>query len=126
MQATQFKVSDKLTLVAVETEDDTTCTEYTCSVEVKLAGDSIWDCELDTVTITSIHIHETDWGDDTSSIHIRVAYTVDGFDDGEALEESWRMYTDSGFEEAVSELLGESVSFTEQGMQEDGYASMEL
>ena len=126
MQATQFNVSDKLTLTSVETEDDTTSTEYTCNVDVQLAGDSIWDCELDTVTITSIHIHETDWGDDTSSIHIRVAYTVDGFDDGEALEESWRMYTDTGFEEAVSELLGESVSFTEQGMQEDGYASMEL
>jgi len=122
MQATQFKVSDKLTLTEVETENDTTCTEYTCSVEVKLAGDSIWDCELDTVTITSIHIAETDWGDDTSSIHIRVAYTVDG---EEEYEESWRIYTDSGFEETVSELLGEEISFTEQGMQEDGRASME-
>jgi hypothetical protein len=39
---------------------------------------------------------------------------------------SWRIYTDTGFEEAVSELLGTDVSFTEQGMQEDGVASMEL
>ena len=125
MQATQFKVSDKLTLVGVTQEDDTTNTEYKCNVDVTLAGDSLWDCELETVTITSIHISETDWGDGDTSIHIAVCYSVDGFDDGEALEGSWRLYTDSGFEEAVSTLLGTSVSFTEQGMQDDGYASME-
>ena len=125
MQATQFKVSDKLTLTSVETEEDTTCTEYTCNVDVQLAGDSIWDCTLDTVTITSIHIAETDWGDGDTGIHIAVCYDVDGVS-GEEVEDSWRIYTDSGFEAAVSDLLGESVSFTEQGMQDDGYASMEL
>jgi hypothetical protein len=36
------------------------------------------------------------------------------------------MYTDSGFSDAISALLGTDVSFTEQGMQDDGYASMEL
>ena len=123
MQATQFKVSDKLTLVGVTQEDDTTNTEYKCNVDVTLAGDSIWDCELETVTITSIHISETDWGDGDTSIHIAVCYEVDG---DEEYEGSWRLYTDSGFEEAVSTLLGTSVSFTEQGMQDDGYASMEL
>jgi hypothetical protein len=123
MQATQFKVSDKLTLVGVTQEDDTTNTEYKCNVDVTLAGDSIWDCELETVTITSIHISETDWGDGDTSIHIAVCYEVDG---DEEYEGSWRLYTDSGFEEAVSDLLGTSVSFTEQGMQDDGYASMEL
>jgi hypothetical protein len=35
------------------------------------------------------------------------------------------MYTDSGFESAISELLGFEVRFTEQGMQDNGYASME-
>jgi hypothetical protein len=55
-------------------------------------------------------------------LHIGVVYTVNGEEDYEG---SWRMYTDSGFEECVSELLGYSVSFTEQGMQENGYASME-
>ena len=125
MQATQFKVSKKLKLVSTEVEDDTTNTEYKCNVEVQLAGDSIWDCELETVTVKSIHISETDWGDGSgdTSIHIAVCYEVDGDDEYEG---SWRMYTDSGFEEAVSELLGTSVSFTEQGMQDDGYASMEL
>ena len=123
MQATQFKVSKKLKLVGVTQEDDTTNTEYKCNVKVQLAGDSIWDCELETVTITSIHIAETDYGDGDTSIHIAVCYNVDGDDEYEG---SWRMYTDSGFEEAVSDLLGTSVSFTEQGMQDDGYASMEL
>ena len=115
-------VSDKLTFVSKEVDDDTTSTEYKCNVEVQLAGDSIWDCELETVTIKSIHIHETDYGDGYISTHIAVCYEVDGDD---APEGSWRMYTDSGFEAAVSELLGTRVFFTEQGMQEDGYASME-
>jgi len=126
MQATTFNVSDKLTLASTDTDEDSVSTTYNCNVEVQLAGDSIWDCELEAVTITSIHISETDWGDGDTSIHIAVCYSVDGFDDGEALEGSWRIYTDSGFEAAVSELLGTDVTFTEQGMQDDGYASMEL
>jgi len=123
MQATQFKVSKELTLISKLVEDDTTLTEYKCNVEVQLAGDSIWDCTLETVTVTGIHIAETDYGDDDTSIHIAVCYNVDG--DAE-YEDSWRLYTDSGFEEAVSALLGTDVTFTEQGMQDDGYASMEL
>jgi hypothetical protein len=125
MQATQFKVSNKLTLVGVTQEDDTTNTEYKCNVEVQLAGDSIWDCELETVTVKSIHISETDYGDGSgdTSIHIAVCYEVDG--DAEH-EGSWRLYTDSGFSDAISALLGTDVCFTEQGMQDDGYASMEL
>ena len=122
MQATTFNVSDKLTFVSTEVEDETTNTEYKCNVEVQLAGDSAWDCEIETVTVTSIHISETFW-EDTSTVHIAVCYNVDG--DAE-YEDSWRLYTDSGFADAISTLLGESVSFTEQGMQDDGYASMEL
>jgi hypothetical protein len=124
MQATQFKVSDKLTLATTDTSEDSVSTTYDCNVEVQLAGDSIWDCELEAVTVTSIHIHETFYEDGDSSIHIAVCYDVDGVS-GEEVEGSWRMYTDSGFEEAVSALLGTSVTFTEQGMQDDGYASME-
>jgi hypothetical protein len=123
MQATQFKVSKKLKLVGVTQEDDTTNTEYKCNVKVQLAGDSMWDCEIETVTVKSIHISERDWGDGDTSIHIAVCYDVDG---DEEYEGSWRMYTDSGFEAAVSALLGTDVTFTEQGMQDDGYASMEL
>ena len=124
MQATQFNVSDKLTLAGTETNEDSVSTTYNCNVEVQLAGDSIWDCELEAVTVTSIHIHENFWDEDgDSSIHITVCYNVNG--DTE-YEDSWRLYTDSGFSDAISALLGTAVDFTEQGMQEDGYASMEL
>ena len=122
MQATTFNVSDKLTFTHTQVDGDTTNTNYDCNVEVQLAGDSIWDCEIEAVTVTSIHIHETFW-DDTSTVHITVCYNVDG--DAE-YEGSWRLYTDSGFEAAISALLGTDVMFTEQGMQDDGYASMEL
>jgi hypothetical protein len=124
MQATQFEVSDKLTLASTDTDTDSISTTYDCNVEVQLAGDSIWDCELEAVTVTSIHIHENFDEDGDSSIHIAVCYNVDGVD-GAEVEGSWRLYTDSGFTEAISELLGTTVFFTEQGMQDDGYASME-
>jgi hypothetical protein len=125
MQATQFNVSDKLTLANTDTNEDSISTTYDCNVEVQLAGDSIWDCEIEAVTVTSIHIHEQWWDelDGDSSIHITVCYTVDG--DAE-YEGSWRLYTDSGFVDAISTLLGTDVMFTEQGMQDDGYASMEV
>ena len=122
MQATTFNVSDKLTFTHTQVDGDTTNTNYDCNVEVQLAGDSIWDCELEAVTVTSIHISETFW-DDTSTIHIAVCYNVNGDDEYEG---SWRLYTDSGFSDAISALLGTAVDFTEQGMQDDGYASMEL
>ena len=124
MQATQFNVSDKLTFVSTEVDEDTVHTNYKCNVDVQLAGDSIWDCELEAVTITSVNIHETDYGDGDTSMHIAVCYDVDGVD-GSEVEGSWRLYTDSGFSDAVSTLLGIDVDFTEQGMQDDGYASME-
>jgi hypothetical protein len=124
MQATQFEVSDKLTLATTDTDTDSVSTTYDCNVLVQLAGDSIWDCEIEAVTVTSIHIHESFDEDGDSSIHIAVCYDVDGVS-GEDVEGSWRLYTDSGFTEAISELLGTTVFFTEQGMQDDGYASME-
>jgi hypothetical protein len=123
--ATQFNVSELLTLAGTETNTDSISTTYDCNVEVQLAGDSIWDCELEAVTVTSIHIHEQWWDelDGDSSIHITVCYTVDG--DAE-YEGSWRLYTDTGFADAISTLLGTEVMFTEQGMQDNNYASMEL
>ena len=122
MQATQYNVSDKLTLAHTDTDTDSISTTYDCNVLVQLAGDSIWDCEIEAVTVTSIHIHETFYEDGDSNIHITACYNVDG--DAE-YEGSWRLYTDSGFTEAISELLGTTVFFTEQGMQDDGFASME-
>ena len=118
-------ISNKLTLISVETDDDTQSTHYKCDVRATLAGDSIWDCTItdaDDLRITDIYIFDTDWGDDTTSRSIAVYYTVNG---EEEYEESWRIYTDTGFADTVSELLGEDIYFTEQGMQDDGRASME-
>jgi hypothetical protein len=122
---TQFTMySDKLTLASTTVEDETLLTEFTCNVDVELAGDSLWGCELERVTIVSIHTAETfSEDDDYISTHIRVMYTVNG---EEEYENSWTIYTDSGFEEAVSDLFLTDIRFTEQGMQEDGYASMEF
>jgi hypothetical protein len=127
MQATQFKVSEKLTLVSTEVVDgETRSTHYSCDVRANIAGDSIWDCAItdaDDVRITNIYINEgVDGGDMDGYRHIAVVYTVNG---EEEVEESWRLYTDNGFEATVSELLGEEITFTEQGMQDDNYASME-
>ena len=106
----------KLTLVRVEHDSDSIVHEYKCNFKVELAGDSLWDCTLDTVTVTGITIVYSTYGDEYVT-------TVNVQHDGG--DESWRMYTDTGFEACVSELLGEDTGFTEQGMQDDCYASME-
>lgn len=78
---------------------------------VTLAGDSIWDYEgAQTVTVTDISVYTDE--DDYKSISVEHDTT-------------WDIYTDTGFEAAISEVLGYDVQFTEQGMQEDGTASME-
>ena len=120
-------ISKQLTVKEVDTsEAEFISTTYECDVVATLAHDGIWDCELtdaDDVRIKTICVNEGVAGGDMDGyLHIGVVYTVNGEEDYEG---SWRMYTDSGFEECVSELLGYSVSFTEQGMQENGYASME-
>lgn len=80
--------------------------------QVKLAGDSIWDKE-DTnppmVTITDYEVVEEDG-------YVSVTVEHDG---------PWTIYTDSGFEKEISEMIGMEVSFSEQGMQEDGRAHLE-
>ena len=80
---------------------------------VELAGDSIWDRETPnpkTVTVTDYEIEEEDDG----YMHVKVMH------DG-----PWTIYTDTGFEKAISEMIGMKVTFTEQGMQEEGVASLE-
>ena len=92
--------------------------------EVDLAGDSIWDKEGDNpakVMVMSITIENPyepggymDDEEDDGYRSVRVEH------DG-----PWSIYTDSGFAEEISGLVGFPVDFTEQGMQEDGMASME-
>jgi len=80
--------------------------------QVKLAGDSIWDKE-DTnppmVTITDYEVVEEDG-------YVSVTVEHDG---------PLTIYTDSGFEKEISEMIGMELSFSEQGMQEDGRAHLE-
>ena len=96
----------------------------TINKDVELAGDSIWDKE----------------GTNPKSVHVkdvRIIYYIDTeSDDPQDLENAsvsvyvehdgpWTIYTDSGFESAISKLIGIEVDFTEQGMQDDGEASLE-
>ena len=82
---------------------------------VKLAGDSIWDRDPDnpnpdTVTVTDYSVEKDDEG------YVSVTVEHDG---------PWTIYTDSGFEEAISDMIGIKVNFSEQGMQDDGMAHLE-
>ena len=80
--------------------------------KVQLAGDSIWGYEgPQTVTVSDISVY-TD--EDLGYTSIEVEHDT-----------TWDIYTDSGFEAAISKALGYDVTFTEQGMQQDGMASME-
>ena len=121
-----------LTLVSTEQDDEYKTETYACDVTVKLAGDSCWDCTLTEVQVKSISITEgileedededEDEDGNTEYRVVNVYYEVDGDD---AYEGSWRLYSDTGFQAAISNLLDFNVYYTEQGMQEDGCASME-
>ena len=92
-------------------------TTYEVDGNVKLAMDSIWDYDgSDTVAVKSIQVIETVDSEDNDSNYTMVNVEHDT---------TWQIYTDSGFENAISKTLNMDVSFTEQGMQEDNYASME-
>ena len=85
-------ISKQLTQTSVETDEDFVTTTYTCDVRADIAGDSIWDCTLttaDDVRITTICVTEGVAGGDYDCYRsVNVYYTVNGFDDGEAFEES--------------------------------------
>ena len=106
------------THTSVEKNADETInyTTYKTEGNVKLAMDSIWDYNgSDTVAVKSIQVIETVNADDDYS------YTMVNVEH----DTTWQIYTDSGFENAISKTLNMDVSFTEQGMQDDNYASME-
>jgi len=87
--------------------------------DVALAGDSIWmDTTGKTVRVKSITV-ETFEDDANDYMHDYKHVLVEH-------DSEWEIYTDSGFERAISEALGYDVTFTEQGMQDNGYASMEV
>jgi hypothetical protein len=70
------------------------------------------------VSVSAIEVREETYEDGDTSTMIYVEHNANGCGD-------WRIYTDKGFEHCISEALGFDVTFTEQGMQDDGIASME-
>ena len=92
-------------------------TTYSTTGTVQLAGDSIWGyAGPNTVKVDSITVIESVYADEPADTYtlVNVAHNT-----------TWDIYTDSAFENAISKLLGYAVCFTEQGMQENNYASLE-
>lgn len=104
----------KLTLVSYEVEADFVAINFACDFTVTTAGDGYWDCEAGRkVHVTNICVIHNAFEDNIST-QVNVTHNS-----------TWDVYTDTAFEAAISDALGFAVSFTEQGMQEDNYASME-
>jgi len=104
----------KLTLTRFERDTDSIITDFACDFTVTTAGDGLWGCEAGRrVHCTGITI--------INNIYDGEVYTMVNV----THDSTWDIYTDTGFEEAISEAVGFAVTFTEQGMQEDELASME-
>ena len=104
----------KLTLVRFEKETDCIVQDFACAFTVTTAGDGLWGCEAGRkIKVTGISI-VTNTYDDELYVQVNVTHNS-----------TWDIYTDSAFEAAISEAVGFAVTFTEQGMQEDEFASME-
>ena len=83
---------------------------------IDLAGDSIWQGEKRGEEVTyKTFVHE-----------IKIFTDEDGYMSVTVKHEGpWTIYTDSGFEQEISSIIGTPVSFSEQGMQDDGMAHLE-
>jgi len=107
----------------VTKENDGACTHtrYEAEGYAMCDGSSIWEYDGDLkVAVTAIDIFEEDYlGDGDISTMIYVEHSANGNGD-------WRIYTDRGFEDSISKALGFDVTFTEQGMQDYGCASLEI
>lgn len=96
------------------------------NITFELKGDGLWGAEAGRkVTLTGFTVSymnadtydECNEGDDNAVIgHVTVDH-----------DSTWDVYTDTGFQEAAANytnIMG--LDFTEQGMQNDGLASMEV
>ena len=107
-------MQNALRLIATETEENAVIKRYACKFVAETAGDGLWGCEQGrVVNVTAISVVHTTCDDE---IYTQVNVTHNS---------TWDIYTDSAFSEAISNALNISVDFTEQGMQEDNYASLE-
>lgn len=91
----------------------------------QLAGDGLWGAEAGrTVTLSGFDVQRYsaedaenygDWCEEGAIAHVYVEH-----------DSTWDVYTDSAFVAAAQEFTGiAGLDFTEQGMQDDGIASME-
>ena len=104
----------KLTLASVTVDADYTVYNFDCDFIAYCDGSSIWsDTNGKAVRVTGINIVHNAYEDNISTI-VNVTH-----------DSTWEIYTDRGFEQAISEAVGFAVGFTEQGMQDDNMASME-
>jgi hypothetical protein len=104
----------KLELVRYEIDTACVITEFSCAFTVTTAGDGLWGCEAGRqIKVTGISVvHNVYDGEVYTQVNVEH-------------DSTWEIYTDTGFETAISEAVGFTVRFTEQGMQEDECASME-
>jgi len=104
-----------LTLIETEVEDCVTIKRYECNFVAECDGTSIWGNTAGRkVNVYGITVIEEQYDEDEHWVQVNVEH-----------DSTWDIYTDSGFEAAISEAVGFAVRFTEQGMQEDNLASME-
>jgi hypothetical protein len=95
-------------------EDGQVHKEYACDFIAECDGTSLWsDTTGKKVHVTGIDTFELG-GCSEGYVQVDVGHDA-----------NWEIYTDKGFARAVSEALGYEVYFTEQGMQDDNFASME-
>lgn len=103
-----------LKLAHVEIDSSYVTYNFDCDFVATCDGSSIWeDTNGKQVRVTGISVTHNAY-DDTIGTSVYVKH-----------DSNWEIYTDAGFEAAISNALGFTVQFTEQGMQEDNYASME-
>lgn len=95
-------------------EDDEQTKTIKVNKDIQLAGDSIWDKRNENMT-QMVHVKDITINTDEDG-YMSVSVEHDG---------PWDIYTDSGFEEEISNIIGTPVSFSEQGMQDDGMAHLE-
>ena len=106
----------KQTLIvdSMDVDKDFTAVRYNCNFVVETAGDGFWGCEAGRkVRVEGISV-VTNAFDGEVNVQVQVEH-----------DSTWDIYTDTAFEAAISSALGFNVGFTEQGMQEDNYASLE-
>lgn len=103
----------------VQVNDEITTTSYKCNGTYTLSNGTV--IELQELTRNDEDIYE----DGTEFVtHIGVQYTVQHAANNEDV--ALALYNEAAFEQLVSKALGYDVCFTESGMQDDEYASMEL